>query len=174
GNQWQALDSATAKAPLGGDETGPHPTDRRKSSSKRHLITEGQGIPVGTALSSANRHDMKKAAETVDAIVTERPSPEEQEQHLCTDKGYDYPETRQEMAERGYQVHIPQRGLDTPVPEPGAPNRHPARRWVVERTHSWFNRFRKLLIRWEKKAEHWLGLIQLAACLTVYRHAFLG
>jgi len=78
------------------------------------------------------------------------------------------------MAERGYQVHIPQRGLDTPVPEPGAPNRHPARRWVVERTHSWFNRFRKLLIRWEKKAEHWLGLIQLAACLTVYRHAFLG
>jgi len=76
-----------AKAPLGGDETGPHPTDRRKSGSKRHLITEGQGIPVGTALSGANRHDMKKAAETVDAIVTERPSPEEQEQHLLHRQG---------------------------------------------------------------------------------------
>jgi len=131
-------------------------------------------VPIGTTLSGANRHDMKKAADTIDAIVTGRPDPGEQEQHLCTDKGYDYPETREEMAERGYQVHIPQRGLDTPMPEPGDPNRHPARRWVVERTHSWFNRFRKLLIRWEKKAEHWLGLIQFAACLIVYRRAFLG
>lgn len=172
--QWQALDSATVKAPLGGEETGPNPTDRGKSGSKRHLITEGGGIPIGTTLSGANRHDMKKAADTVDAIVVERPDPEEQDQHLCTDKGYDYPETREEMAERGYQVHIPQRGLDTPIPEPDDPNRHPARRWVVERTHSWFNRFRKLLIRWEKKAEHWLGLIQFAACLIVYRRAFLG
>ncbi|MBT9163718.1 MAG: hypothetical protein DDT24_00638 [Chloroflexi bacterium] len=57
--QWQALDSATAKAPLGGDETGSNPTDRGKSGSKRHLITEGQGIPVGTTLSGANRHDIR-------------------------------------------------------------------------------------------------------------------
>jgi len=67
-------------------------------------------------VSGANCHDMKKAADTLDAIMTECPTPEEQEQHLCTDKGYDYPETRQEVAERGYQGHIPQRGLDTPLP----------------------------------------------------------
>jgi len=113
----------------GGEETGPNPTDRGKSGSKRHLVPEGAGIPLGTTLSGANRHDMKKAADTLDAIVGERPNPEEQEQHLCADKGYDYPETREEMAERGYQVHIPQRGLDTPTPEPGDPHRHPARRW---------------------------------------------
>ncbi len=162
------------KAPLGGDETGPNPTDRGKSGSKRHLLTAQQGIPLGITLSSANCHDMKKAADTLDATVIERPTSEEREQHLCTDKGYDYPETHQEAAERGYQGHIPQRGLDTPLPELGDPNRHPARRWVVERTHSWFNRFRKLLIRWEKKVEHWLGLTQFAACLIVYRRAFLG
>ncbi len=84
---WQALDSAIVKAPLGGPETGPNPTDRGKSGSKRHLITEGQGIPIGMVLSGANRHDMKKAAATVDAIVVERPNPEERAQHLCADKG---------------------------------------------------------------------------------------
>ncbi len=64
---------------------------------------------------------MTMVAETVDAIVWERPDLEEQEQHLCADKGYDYPETREEMAERGYQVHIPQRGLDTPSLSRGIP-----------------------------------------------------
>ena len=86
------------KAPLGGEETAPHPTDRGKSGSKRHLITEGGGIPIGTTLSGANRHDMKKAADTIGAIVVERPDPEGQEQHLCADKGYDYLETREEPA----------------------------------------------------------------------------
>lgn len=114
--QWQALDSATVKALLGGEETGPNPTDRGKRGNKRHLITEGAGIPTGMAVSGANRHDMKKAADTVDTIVVERPTPEEQEQHVCADKGYDFPETREEMAERGYQVHIPQRGLGYPHP----------------------------------------------------------
>lgn len=80
-----------------------------------------EDIPIGITLSGTNRHDMKKAADIVDAIVVERPDPEEQEQHLCIDKGYDYPGTGEEMAGRGYQAHIPQRGLDTPAPEPGIP-----------------------------------------------------
>ncbi|MFQ6127275.1 MAG: transposase, partial [Candidatus Heimdallarchaeota archaeon] len=116
--QWQALDSAMVKAPLGGDETGPNPTDRGKSGSKRHLVTDGKGIPLGTTLSGANRHDMKKAADTLDSIVTERPNPEDQEQHMCADKGYDYPETREDITDRGYHMHLPQRGLDTPTPDP--------------------------------------------------------
>ena len=52
---------------------------------------------------------------------------------------------------------------------PGDPKRHPPRRWVVEVAHSWFNRFRRVLIRWEKQSKHYLGFVQLAAILIIYR-----
>jgi transposase len=52
--------------------------------------------------------------------------------------------------------------------------RHPARRWVVERTNSWHNRFRKLFTRYEKKEENYLGLVQLANSLIIYRRIILG
>jgi transposase len=52
---------------------------------------------------------------------------------------------------------------------------HPTRRWVVvERTNSLHNRFRKLLVRYEKKAENYLGLVHLSCCITVYRRIILG
>jgi putative transposase len=71
---------------------------------------------------------------------------------------------------RGYIVHIPPpRAAPCPRPPPGDPQRHPARRWVVEVAHSWFNRFRRLLVRWEKKAANYLGLAHLAAVLIIYR-----
>lgn len=68
---------------------------------------------------------------------------------------------------RGYVPHIPQRGED-----PTARRRHPhgrARRWVVERTHSWLNRFRKLLVRFEKTAASYEGLRELASASIAYR-----
>jgi len=53
--------------------------------------------------------------------------------------------------------------------------RHSARRWVVvERTNSWHNRFRKLLVRYEKKSENYLSLVCLACCIIVYRRIILG
>ena len=62
-------------------------------------------------------------------------------------------------------MHLPpQRSAECPLPPPGHPERHPPRRWVVEVAHSWFNRFRRLLIRWEKRPEHYLAFVQLAAC----------
>lgn len=71
---------------------------------------------------------------------------------------------------RGYPVHIPAKAsADQPLPAPGDPDRHPPRRWVVEVTHSWFNRFRRLLVRWEKDAANYLGFVQVAACLISYR-----
>ena len=51
---------------------------------------------------------------------------------------------------------------------------HPTRRWVIERTNSWHNTFRKLLITYEKKAENYLGLVHLSCCITVYRRIILG
>jgi transposase len=90
--------------------------------------------------------------------------------HLALDRGYDYEGCRAEAAARGYTAHIPPKASEErPVPPPGHPDRHPPRRWVVEVTHAWFNRFRRLFTRWEKRAATYLGFVHLAAVLIIYR-----
>ncbi len=147
--EWQAMDGAITKAPLGGEGTGPNPTDRGKSGTKRSLLTEGNGIPISVTVDGANRHDKKLVSGTLEATMIERPSPEEVEQNMCMDKGYDYPDIRKLVEEYGYTAHIRSRGEE--IKEKKEIPGYRARRWVVERTHSWLNRFRRLLIRWGKK-----------------------
>jgi putative transposase len=119
-------------------------------------------------VTGANRTDMKKLAELLDAVLI--PLPAAIESHLTLDRGYDYDVCREEAVARGYTVHIPPKAsAEQPLPAPGDPDRHPPRRWVVEVGHSWFNRFRRLLTRWEKQGEHYLGFVQLAAVLIIYR-----
>jgi putative transposase len=154
--------------PLGGSETGPDPTNRGKLGTKRHILSDRRGAPLSVVISAANRHDMKLAAATLDGIVVARPTPTRRcPQHLCRDKGFDFAETRTAAEERGYAVHTPVKGLDTPPPAPD--QRHPARRWVIERTNAWHNRFRKLRIRYEKDPKNYQGLVHLACALIVYR-----
>ncbi len=119
-------------------------------------------------VTGANRTDMKKLADLLDATVVE-PTPTGPP-HLALDRGYDYPSCRDEAAARGDIAHIPPKAsAERPVPPPGAPDRHPPRRWVVEVCHSWCTRFRRLLTRSEKRASPYLGFVQLAACLIIYR-----
>ena len=163
------------------EATGANPTDRGKSGSKRHLLTEGSGIPLAVVLSGANRTDMKKLGDLLDARmivslpeaapdVGEDDTSEAAVRHLCLDRGYATVECRETAVAHGYIPHIPPKASAAqPVPPPGDPARHPPRRWVVEVSHSWFNRFRRLLVRWEKKAGNYLGFVQLAACLIIYR-----
>ena len=157
---------------LGGKNTGPNPTDRRKSGTKRSLLVEGNGIPVGLVVDGANRHDMKLTKPTLESIAVEKPEPTRKApQHMCMDKGYDYPEVRELLEDWGYTIHIPSRGEDVKKRKriPG----YRARHWVVERTHSWLNRFRRLLIRWEKKAENYLAMLHLACAWITFRAAGL-
>jgi putative transposase len=133
-------------------------------------LTDGRGVPLALVLSGANRHDMKKLADLLDAVVLARPDPHTEAQHLCLDRGYDYDACRDAASSRGYTPHIPPKATKTqPLPPPDDPQRHPPRRWVVEVGHAWFNRFRRVLIRWEKQAANYLGFVQVAACLIVYR-----
>ncbi len=126
-------------------------------------------------LSGANRTDMKKLGDLLDAIVVEVPPAAVVDgaaipRELCLDRGYDYAACREAATSRGYTPHIPpKRSAEQPLPPPGDPDRHPPRRWVVEACHSWFNRFRRLLVRWEKQAANYLAFVQLAAILIVYR-----
>ncbi len=93
----------------------------------------------------------------------------EQPQGICLDKGYDYPEVFELVDEFGLTPHIRSRGEEKEKleREPG----FRARRWVVERTHSWLNRFRGLLIRWSKKPDNHRALLQLACGLITWRLA---
>ncbi len=103
-----------------------------------------------------------------------RPEPtEDAPQGLCLDKGYDYEEVRDLLAEFGFTLHLRTRGEEAKAIKREAG--YKARRWVVERTHSWMNRFRRILVRWEKKAVNYLGLLHLVcAYITLKRAGLLG
>lgn len=136
------------------------------------MLTEGHGVPVGLAAEGANRHDMKLVRETIENIVVDRPEPtEEQPQGMCLDKGYDYQEVRDTLQEFGFTAHIRSRGEEAQALKREAGQR--ARRWVVERTHSWLNRFRRILVRWEKKAENYIAFLHFACALIAFRAAGL-
>ena len=125
---------------------------------------------MGVVVSGANTHDKCLVQETLESIPVERPQPtQEAPQHLCADKGYDYADVRQLLSDWGYTVHIKSRGQERQERKqiPG----YRARRWVVERTHSWLNRFRRLLVRWEKKAANYLGMLHFACALITFRAA---
>jgi putative transposase len=131
-------------------------------------LVEGDGIPIGVAVGGANRNDFKMARQTIQSIAIERPKPTKKKpQGMCLDKGYDYDEVRELLEEFGFTAHIRVRGE-----EAKALKRHAgakARRWVVERTHSWLNRFRAVLIRWCKKPENFLANLHFALALITYR-----
>lgn len=165
---WQALDGAMTKAPFGGAATGPNPTDRAKSGVKRSVLTDGAGVPLGVAVSGANQPDYQLVRKTVESIPVPRPEPtEEQPQGMCLDKGYDYREVYDFLEEFRYTAHVRARGEEARKLKEEAGFR--ARRWVVERTHSWMNRFRRILVRWDKKVDNYLAFIHLACSLIAYR-----
>lgn len=119
-------------------------------------------------IAGANVHDAKLLDATLSAVVVERPEPTTKApQHLCLDKGYDNPSGKEAAAKHGYVPHIRRIGEEKLDRE--GRKRHPARRWVVERTLGWLSKCRALLVRYEKKAENYLGLLQFACALLWFR-----
>lgn len=136
------------------------------------MLTDGNGIPLSVVVDGANRHDMKLTQATLTGLVIERPEPTtERPQGLCLDKGYDYDEVREILREFGFTAHIRARGEEAKALREDASKK--ARRWVVERVHSWMNRFRRLLVRWDKKPENYLAFLHFACGLIAFRAAGL-
>ena len=136
------------------------------------MLTDARGVPLGLVIDGANRHDMKLAAATLASLAAARPAPAAaRPQGLCLDKAYDFPEIRALVTAEGYVPHIRARGEEKKAmqEEPG----YAARRWVVERTHSWMNRSRGLLTRWSKKADNHLALLHFVCGLISCRAAGL-
>ena len=119
-------------------------------------------------MDGANRNDFKLARETIESIPVERPDPaREGPQGMCLDKGYDYEEVRELLEEFGFTAHIRARGEEAQALKRRAG--YKARRWVVERTPSWMNRFRGILIRWNKKAKNYMAMLHFAFAIIAFR-----
>jgi putative transposase len=155
-----------AKHHWAGKKSGPNPTDRSKLGTKHSVVTEGHGLPLGIVTAGANCPDLLLLGETLDAIVLPLPELPTGHPNLCLDAGYDAPQCYIAAAERGFIAHIrsrkheQQEKRDTPGYRP--------RRWVVEVGHSWINRFRKILVSFEKLASTRLALLQFACAYIVF------
>jgi transposase len=153
-----ALDSASVAA-KGGEAVGPNPRDRGKPGTKRHLVTDARGTPLGLTLSGANRHDSRMLAPTLDAVppirTGHRGRPRRSPGKLHADKAYDYRRCRQECRARGITPRIARRGIESSTHL----GRH---RWVVERTSAWLARYRRPTIRYERRADIHLAFTTLA------------
>jgi putative transposase len=131
------------------------------------MLTEATGVPLAVEVAPANRHDMKLVAATLVNMMCACPigGPKSK---LCLDLGYDYDEVRRIVHLAGFEPVILSRHDER---ENKRQHGARARRWVVERTHSWLNRFRRLLVRWEKREDTYLAMLQFACGLIAWRAA---
>jgi transposase len=146
----------------GGEKVGKNPTDRGKPGSKRHLISDRNGVPLAVVLSAANVHDSKVFEELVDAIepikLPGRGRPRKRPTKLHADKGYDAKKCRQVLRKRAIKSRIARRGKDSSEKL----GRH---RWVVERTLAWLARYRRLAVRYERRADIHEAFLHLGCSL---------
>ena len=159
--EWQAADGSNLEAPLAQESVGPNPTDRGKKGTKRHMLVDELGVPLSLHVNAANRHDSVALEPLLQTAVVQPPATESSERNLCLDAGY---VGKEETVRRyGFFPHIRPRGEE----KKDIKNRpkYKARRWVVELTHSWFNRFRKLLPRYEKTDRSYYALTALAVAM---------
>ena len=169
---FESIDGCSTKAPPGGEQTGPNPTDRGKSGTKRHLLTDTNGLPISLLVTGANVHDKTQAEALLTAMPFLPPLPvDDHELHFCAHKGYDSADVRSAIGLLGYQDHIKSRGQEyhASQDQPG----YRARGWVCERTHSWMNRYRVLLVRWEKKVANYKALLFLAYAHIVWKRSII-
>jgi putative transposase len=133
---------------------------------KRSLLVEADGGPLAVVVAGANVPDAQLLEATIEAVVLERPPVEESwPQHLCLDKAYDNEAGWGACVDHEYEPHIAVIRHERPA----GSKRHKPRRWVVERTLAWLSKCRAILVRWDKKAENYLGLLKLACILLWFR-----
>ena len=150
----------------GGEQTGPNPTDRGKAGSKRHLVVDRQGLPLAVLLTAANRPDGRVFAALIDSIPPiKRPRgrPRKRPDKVHADKAYDIPRCRLALRKRGIKVRSARKGVESSA----RLGRH---RWVVERTLSWLGKYRRLTIRYERRADIHEAFLHLGCALICLAH----
>ncbi|HET7056198.1 MAG TPA: IS5 family transposase [Thermomicrobiales bacterium] len=159
-----ALDSASVSAKKGAFAIGPNPTDRGKPGTKRHVVVDRNGIPLAAVLSGANRQDSMLFEPLLDAVPPiKRPSGQRRQRptKLHADKAYDHPKCRSACRSRHIIPRIARRGIESS-------ERLGRHRWVVERTLAWLNRFRRLTVRYERRADIHHAFLTLGCALICW------
>lgn len=160
--QNQSFDCSHAKAPLGGQETGLSPVDRRKLGTKKALLIDKNGIPLAINLFAGNTHDSKTLISTISNPIYSRIS---SFKTIELDAAFDASFIRKYLVSRGYSFRISCNKRRNQISQ----KVNLKFRWGVERTFSWITRFRRLLIRWDKSASNHLALLQFACQIIVFR-----
>ncbi len=169
--EWQSIDSASSKAPLGGESVGANPTDRGKGGTKRHIITEAHGLPIALTVTGANVHDKKQVEPLLDSMPF-------------------YPLCRMKKT---HSTFVPTKGMIMQTfvrlsfyflsGSHQSPRRRTKRtqnarlqsqKMGLRKNHSWMNRFRRILIRWEKKVDNYLAFLHLACAHIVWKNCTLA
>jgi IS5 family transposase len=148
----------------GGEKTGKNPTDRGKQGSKRHLVVDLEGIPLAILLTAANVNETTMLEATLDAIKPikrQRGRPRKRPNKLHADKGYQSKKNKAALRKRGIQPRIARKGVESK-------QRLGRYRWVVERTHSWLNRFRRLKVRYERRADIHEAFLKIGCALICW------
>jgi transposase len=150
----------------GGAETGPNPTDRARPSTKRHVITDAQGIPLAERLTPGDRNEITVFAALLDDVPPVRGKPGRPRRwptKLHADKAYDFPVAWRVLRARGIQARIARRGVDSTA----RLGRH---RWVVERTFAHLNQMRRLAVRYDRRADIYHAFFTLGCALLAFNH----
>lgn len=149
-----------------GEKTGPNPTDRGKSGAKLHLLCDTKGRPLACAVSAANVNDVSALTSLVlgiPAVASRRGPRRRRPAKPHADKAYHSAGHRRWLADRGIAVRIAR-------PEIEPAHRLGAHRYKVERTIAWLGGYRRLCVRWERKASNFLAMLAIACILICYKH----
>ena len=130
-------------------------------------MTDARGLPLSLVVAATNTHDIKLVADTPDVLQTGRPG---QKLRFCLDKGYEAGWLKTYLQSRRYEPHIQSRKEES---DASKNTDFKARRRGVGRTHSWMNRFRRVLTRWEKKSENYEAMLHFACALIVWNKVLL-
>jgi transposase len=159
------IDASFIKAPEGGEDTGPNPTDRGKSGSKHHVMTDGQGIPLAATVTAANVNEVTQVLDVVAQLgpVGGKPGPKRcKPKQLQGDRGYDSEHVRFWLRWLGINPIIAARNTE-----------HGSGlgvfRWFVERTISWLHSFGRLRRRLDRQTEIQDAFLQLGCSLICLR-----
>lgn len=159
----QTADCTHIKAPLGQQKTGKSPVDRRKLGTKRSIITDKNGVVIGCSLDGGNRHDSVLFDASIRSIPKWLNQPKYKEMHL--DSAYDSKKIKTILFNFYYVPRIAKNRRHSKI---NLIQKTERKRWVVESSHSWMNRFKRLLIRFEKLADNYLALMQFALSIITF------
>jgi transposase len=149
----------------GGAETGPSPVDRGRRGSKHHLLVDASGIPLAWSLSGGNRNDVTQLIPLLDAVPAVRGRvgrPRRRPERVTADRGYDHDKYRRQLRQRRVKPEIARRGSE----HGSGLGRY---RWVVERTFAWLHQLKRLLVRYDRRADIHQSLLALGCCLVCFR-----